>query len=157
MVVHSAFLAAAIGLLVVTMMDPSRVMLCSSFSPMPLPQTISITTKTLTSTALSMGKGLNKFKNKQADLKRKLELAKQQQKDGSPGMEENAEDETPKAALTAEQIKERNDRKRFEQLLQREGAKSLNAYNSDGYLNRNQEEEEITAARKCYVVVWFGI
>ena len=81
-------------------------------------------------------------------MKRKLELAKQQQKNpeeaGANG--DDDDDETPKA-LTAEQIKERNDRKRFEQLLQREGSKSLNNYNSDGYLSREQEEEEITAAR----------
>ena len=73
-----------------------------------------------------MGKGLNKYKNKQADLKRKLELAKEQNK--------KDEGQEPKK-LTDEEIKEQNDRKRFEQLLQREGAKAFNDYDSDGYLN----------------------
>lgn len=148
MMQNTSHVIAALGLLsVVMMVDPSQVMLCSSFTVVPLQQakllTASITsTTTTTTTALSMG-----LKNKQADMKRKLELAKQQMPnpDGSPAMDAKA-DETPKA-VTAEQIKAQNDRKRFEQLLKREGGKSLNAYQSDGYLNKEQEEEEITAAR----------
>ena len=94
-----------------------------------------------------MGKGLNKFKSKQADLKRKMELAKQQK--GDEPQEENKE---PKN-LTDQEIKERNDRKRFEQLLKQEGSKVLNDYTSDSYLNTKQEEEEITAASKLRVVL----
>lgn len=144
--VHQIFLlATAVRLFMV--LDPTTVMVCQSFSPnLPLPQ-LSPPCADPSSTALWMGKGFNKFKNKgQAGLQRKLELAKQQQKNPDEAGDDVADDETPKA-LTAEQIKERNDRKRFEQLLQREGSKSLNNYNSDGYLSRDQEEEEITAAR----------
>ena len=103
----------------------------------------------LTTTELAMGKGLNKFKNKQADLKRKMELAKQQKREASgESVDEVKDDKAAPKTLTDEQIKERNDRKRFEELLQREGAKVLNDYTSDDYLNSKQEEEEITAARK---------
>ena len=98
-------------------------------------------------TKLHMGKGLNKFKSKQADLKRKMELAKQQKGDEPP-------EEEPKK-LTDQEIKERNDRKRFEQLLKQEGSKVLNDYTSDSYLNTKQEEEEITAASKLRVVLFF--
>ncbi|CAB9524003.1 expressed unknown protein [Seminavis robusta] len=95
-------------------------------------------------TTLFMGKGLNKFKNKQADLKRKLELAKQQNKKDDI---DDDDDTSQQKHLTDEEIKEQNDRKRFEQLLQREGATMLNNYESEGYLSTQQEEEEITAAR----------
>jgi len=103
-----------------------------------------------------MGKGLSKSKNKQADLKRKLELAKQQNNEGTTttSSTEWTDEQEATTALTAEQIKERNDRKRLEQLLKRDGAKSFANYDTDGYLSRNQEEEEITAARKyCYSYV----
>lgn len=95
-----------------------------------------------------MGKGLNKFKNKQADLKRKMELAKQQKKEAGGAEEDDAEEEgTKPKKLSAKEIKERNDRKRFEDLLKREGSKVLSDYTSNSYLNNKQEEEEITAAR----------
>ena len=95
-----------------------------------------------------MGKGLNKSKNKQADLQRKMELAKQQ-KLKEQGLDEPEAATTNQQQLSPQEIKERNDRKRFEQLLQRENMnKMLNDYTSDGYLNKQQEEEEITAARK---------
>jgi hypothetical protein len=90
--------------------------------------------------------GLNKIKGKQADLKRKLELAKQQNREA---IGDTADDsDAASLALTEEEIKERNDRKRFEQLLEREGSKMLNDYDSDGYLSIKQEEEEMTASRK---------
>jgi hypothetical protein len=91
------------------------------------------------STRLNMG-GLNKIKGKQADLKRKLDLAKQQKREAGGHTGDDSEE-----------IKERNERKRFEQLLEREGSKMLNDYDSDGYLSIKQEEEEISAARK-YII-----
>ena len=106
------------------------------------------------STELSMGKGLNKFKNKQADLKRKLELAKQQKREAAGENADETNDGDPSiTGMSDQEIKEMNDRKRFEQLLKQEGAKVLNDYTSDSYLNNEQEEEEITAARKCLVLL----
>lgn len=46
--------------------------------------------------------------------------------------------------LTDQQIKERNDRLRFEELLQRSGT-VLNEYSADGYMSKKQEEEESDA------------
>ena len=83
---------------------------------------------------LEMAKSINK----QAELRRKMEQAKRQ-KLASPADE--------KAHLTDKEIKERNDRLRFEELLKKESATILNDYSSDGYLNMQQEEEEITATR----------
>ena len=51
--------------------------------------------------------------------------------------------------LTEREIRERNDRLRFEELLRKGSASVLNDYSSDGYLNKQQEEEEIDAFRKC--------
>lgn len=82
-----------------------------------------------------------KSNNKQADLRRKLELAKRQNE------EMTAPDKGSK--LSDVEVRERNDRLRFEALLKREGSKVLNDYSSDGYLNKKQEEEEILAASKC--------
>lgn len=96
--------------------------------------------------ALFLGKGLNKAKNKQALLKQKLEEAKRQkiQGDNDDAVGEKAKQHP----LTDEEIKERNDRKRFEELLKKGAANVLNDYSSDGYLNKQQEEEEIDAFRK---------
>uniref|UniRef100_A0A7R9ZL38 DUF4174 domain-containing protein n=1 Tax=Craspedostauros australis TaxID=1486917 RepID=A0A7R9ZL38_9STRA len=87
------------------------------------------------STQLHMAK---KLKNKQFELAKKLAEAKKQKA---------ATD--PKAAkLSKQEIKERNDRLRFEELLETRSGSTLNDYSSDGYLNREQEEEEINAARR---------
>jgi hypothetical protein len=96
--------------------------------------------------ALHMGKGLNSFRNKQAELKRKMEIAKQQKEiDGEevPVID----DVTEKTSLTDIEIKEQNDRLRFQELLKRSASNVLNDYSSDGYLSKDQEEEEIEAAR----------
>lgn len=90
-----------------------------------------------------MGKGLNKAKNKQAALKQKLENAKRQK------LEEAGEEaEEERRRLSDKEIRERNDRLRFEELLQKGSASVLSDYSSDGYLNIQQEEEEIDAFRK---------
>jgi len=95
---------------------------------------------------LFMGKGLNKA-NKQAMLKQKMEAAKRQ-KQGDDDGADVAEDDKDTKQLTAKEIKERNDRQRFEELLRKGGANFLSDYSQDGYLNKQQEEEEIDAFRK---------
>lgn len=96
-------------------------------------------------TALWMGKGLNKSRNKQADLQRKLALAKQQN-----GKTVTPSDDSSK--LTDDVMKEQNDRKRFQELLDRSSSKVLNDFSADGYLNQQQEEKEIDAMRESCVV-----
>jgi len=80
-----------------------------------------------------------------------MELAKLQKQgidtDADTDAAASAENDS-KLGLTQEEIKERNDRRRFEQLLQREGTKMFSDYESDGYLNTKQVEEEISAQRK---------
>lgn len=83
----------------------------------------------------------SKSLSKQADLRRKMELAKQQK-------EQEIVQSGLTLELTAQEIKERNDRLRFQELLKKEAGNVLNDYGSDSYLNKQQEEEEITAARK---------
>jgi len=90
--------------------------------------------------------------NKQAELRRKMELAKKQKSGG----DNNATNESSKegggkshdaAKLSADEIKQRNDRLRFEELLKKSSSTVLNDYSSDGYLNAKQEEAEISAQR----------
>jgi hypothetical protein len=92
--------------------------------------------------------GMAKSINKQADLMKKLQQAKQQAKESSGETDDESASSTENTKLSAKEIKERNDRLRFKQLLETGGSSVLNDYSSDGYLNRQQEEEEISAARK---------
>jgi len=103
-------------------------------------------------TLVAVGLAGSKSRNKQAELRRKLELAKRRQEPGGGG----GGDEAAAAAAgtgeakrvpSDEEIRERNDRLRFEELLKRGSSQALNDYSSDGYLNKQQEEEEIMAAR----------
>jgi len=98
-------------------------------------------------TVLEMGKGLNKAKNKQAALAKKLELARQQ-KEGTDAPLKEEESKTSISSLSDAEIKKKNDQLRFEQLLKQESASVLNNYSTDGYLSKEQEEEEISAARR---------
>ena len=84
-----------------------------------------------------------KMRNKQAELAKKMALAKKQ-KDGVPG---EAKGVTKGEKLSAKEMKEKNDRLRFEELLQKQTT-SLNSVSSDGYLNKQQEDEEIRAYSK---------
>jgi len=77
-------------------------------------------------------------KLKQTDLKRLYEEA--QQRNGT---------QRPEKEQTAEEIKERNDRLRFEELL-KNAPVSMSDAPSDGYLTKEQEDEEISAARRYY-------
>ena len=85
-----------------------------------------------------------KIRNKQAEMLRKLKQARDQNKDDSA--ESTEASSSTKKRISDEEMKERNDRKRFEELLNSQT--SSMDYNSDGYLNKEQEMEEIDAARK---------
>jgi len=76
-------------------------------------------------------------RNKQADLLRKLELAKKQN-----------EKQDDAKTQSAEEIQKENDRKRFEYLLNSESAtvSHMNEYEGSSYLTKEQEEEEAEAA-----------
>jgi hypothetical protein len=94
------------------------------------------------STAVGMAK---KMRNKQAELANKMALAREQK-----AQEEGADlQQGPEAEerLSSKEIKERNDKLRFEELLKKQST-SLNDVSSDGYLNSQQEEAEIDAYRK---------
>jgi len=115
---------------------------------LPAGQTILSTRRTNSGSLLvvSMGKGLNRARDKQAALRQKMEEAKRQ-KQKTEGKEKPGEQEG-KGQVSDEEIRERNDRLRFEELLKKGSAAVLNDYSSDGYLNKQQEEEEIDATSK---------
>jgi hypothetical protein len=91
-----------------------------------------------TTTSLQMAK---KMKNKQAEMLKKLADAKKQTSGG-----ETPADTSGKAILSANEVKEQNDRLRFEELLKTQSSSVFNDFSSEGYLNRKQEEEEIMAS-----------
>jgi hypothetical protein len=82
-----------------------------------------------------------KMKNKQAEMLKKLADAKKQTSGG-----ETPADTSGKAILSANEVKEQNDRLRFEELLKTQSSSVFNDFASEGYLNRKQEEEEIMAS-----------
>ena len=96
----------------------------------------------LGSTSLCMGK----LRNKQAELQRKMMLAKQQ---NAQKAKENGDDS--KVRMTDEELKEANDRKRFDELLNSSSA-MIGEKSSDSYLTQEQEEENIDAYRKFFSV-----
>lgn len=86
-----------------------------------------------------MGK---KLRSNQAELRRKMQIAKEQKrKMGGDGGESSNGNEV---RLSATEIKERNDRKRFEQLL-KSTIVSIDESDDLTYLTDQQEEEEINA------------
>ena len=96
------------------------------------------------STSLFMGK----FRNKQAELQRKMALAKQQAaQKASENDDDGSSSKGAKARMSDEELKEANDRKRFDELLNSQSA-SIGAKSSDSYLTQEQEEENIEASRK---------
>lgn len=109
-----------------------------------------------TNTSLFMGK---KLQNRQAELQKKMMLAKQQKEQQKNNSANNDNDDEVDSAstkvdsrLTDEEIKEQNDRKRFEALLNSSSASmSVDADGnsvSDNYLTIEQEDETIDAYRK---------
>jgi hypothetical protein len=89
--------------------------------------------------------------NKQAALRHKLEQAKQQ------NFEQQKQNTTTSLSvssgypLSEKEIRERNDRLRFEELLQKKGGAFIDSENDKEYKSRQQEDDEIDAARK-YIV-----
>ena len=112
--------------------------LCSvvacAFVPVTRPIMCQVST---TTTSLQMAK---KMKNKQAEMAKKMADAKKQTTGG-----ETPVDASGTAILSAQEMKEQNDRLRFKDLLETQGSSVFSDYSSDGYLNRKQEEEEIMA------------
>jgi len=107
----------------------------------------SASTRQTSGTALDMAKSINK----QAELMKKMKQAKEQAARESAGIVDGGVDggeESLSNTLSDEQVKERNDRLRFQELLDKGASMVLNDYSSDGYLNKQQEEEEINAACK---------
>mmetsp|Transcript_55474 Transcript_55474/g.64865 ORF Transcript_55474/g.64865 Transcript_55474/m.64865 type:complete len:315 (+) Transcript_55474:60-1004(+) len=82
-------------------------------------------------TTLSMGKGFNRMK-KQSDIKK---------------ANNNKDSSQPKSGdqKSQESIRETNDLKRFEYLLDSD-TRSIDAYDDDNYLTPEQEEKEMTAS-----------
>lgn len=97
-------------------------------------------------TTLGMAK---KMRNKQLELVKKMAMAKEQnlKQDGT------MDDSKAVDRLSDRELKEQNDRRRFEEMLQKQTA-SLNFVSSDGYLSREQEEAEIDAYRKSDLCGW---
>eukprot|EP00978_Attheya_sp_CCMP212_P000563 scaffold1101_cov52-Attheya_sp.AAC.4 len=106
----------------------------------------------LSKTQLCMGQ-MNK-RNKQADLMKKMQLAKQQAQTDDPSTASSAATANDNnkgltgtsAALTEEEIKKSNDMKRFEDLLNREGATTR--MSDDSYRTEEEELNEATASWK---------
>lgn len=86
-------------------------------------------------------------KNKQADLLKKLNDAKEKRENNDDVKESEKLSSTSKSRLTDEEMKKSNDLKRFEQLLSSDSA-TIN-YELDGtgtnYLTKKQEEDDIDA------------
>lgn len=83
-----------------------------------------------------------------------MELAKQQAAERE-GQDDTASDETKKAKLSDKEIKEQNDRRRFDELL-KSSSVSVSGISSDGYLSKQQEDLEIDALRKGIDLLFEG-
>jgi len=98
------------------------------------------------STEIGMAK---KIRNKQAELAKKMEIAKQQ------AAQEALEESGTEVKLSDEEIKKQNDRKRFEELLSRQpvGLSDLSAGN---YLTKEQEEQDMNLRRSGQDLLFEG-
>ena len=87
--------------------------------------------------------------NKQAALRQKLEQAKQQ---NFEQQQQNSTTTTSSSSsgypFSEQEIRERNDRLRFEELLQKKGGAFIDSENDKEYKTRQQEDDEIDAIRK---------
>jgi hypothetical protein len=119
---------------------------------------------TITNTSLFMGK---KLQNRQAELQKKMMLAKQQKEQHQSNSADNDNDDEEvdssskvDSRLTDEEIKEQNDRKRFEALLNSSSASIRMSVDADGnsvsdnYLTIEQEDETIDAYRKFSIQIF---
>ena len=124
----------------------------TAFSPSSLQHATVIRSLTstcgTTTTSLQMGK---KIRNKQAELAQKMKLAKKQaaEKQGLDINDDDDESNANKGKLSDEEMKEMNDRRRFDDLLKQQ-AVTMNDISSDGYLSKQQEEAEMDAVRKFF-------
>ena len=87
----------------------------------------------------------SKSLNKQAALRQKLEQAKLQ---NFEQQQQNATALSSSYPLSDKEIRERNDRLRFEELLQKKGGAFIDSENDKEYKSRQQEDDEIDAVRK---------
>ncbi|KAG7342235.1 hypothetical protein IV203_007327 [Nitzschia inconspicua] len=97
----------------------------------------------LSSTTLFMGK----LRSRQAELQKKMALAKKQNANKDPQQDpqqSSLSDSHANSRLSDEEMKKENDRKRFEELLR--GSQVFSG--DDDYLNEQQEEETIDAYRR---------
>jgi len=99
------------------------------------------------STALSMG-GMNR-RNKQADLARKMALAKKQRLNPDATLDDMDDDKNKenRGGLSDEEVKKQNDLKRFEDMLNSDAStvRTMDEFGGDSYLTKTQEEEEANA------------
>ena len=104
-------------------------------------------------TCLYMAAGSRSL-NKQAALRQKLEQAKQQKFE----QQQNTTTTSSSSSgypLSEKEIRERNDRLRFEELLQKKGGAFIDSENDMEYKSRQQVDDEIDAVRKCILFCVF--
>uniref|UniRef100_A0A7S1YVU1 Thioredoxin-like fold domain-containing protein n=1 Tax=Ditylum brightwellii TaxID=49249 RepID=A0A7S1YVU1_9STRA len=94
------------------------------------------------SSALHMG-AFNR-KNKQLELQKKMAQAKKLRQ-GDPSPTESEKEKEKKKRLSDEKMKVKNDRQRFEELLEKETASFMGDYDETGYKSLSQLEEETDA------------
>uniref|UniRef100_A0A6U6HF22 Uncharacterized protein n=1 Tax=Odontella aurita TaxID=265563 RepID=A0A6U6HF22_9STRA len=84
---------------------------------------------------------------RQMELAKKMAMAKEQtrKKEGGNDVTEPAEGDKKKTKLSDEDIKRRNDMKRFDDLLNSESAILSEFNGASGYLTKTQQEEAATA------------
>jgi hypothetical protein len=85
--------------------------------------------------------------NKQAALRQKLEQAKLQNFEQQQQQNTTASTSSSVYPLSEKEIRERNDRLRFEELLQKKGGAFIDSENDKEYKSRQQEDDEIDAVR----------
>lgn len=95
---------------------------------------------------------MGKMRNKQAELQKKMMMAKQQaaQKANEGDVWSSSKAGEEKMRMTDQELKEKNDRKRFDELLNSQSAPigAAAGKESENYLSQEQEEENIDAYRK---------
>jgi len=90
-----------------------------------------------------------KMKNKQAELLKKMELAKQQ------AAQETSAEVGSEAKLSDAEIKKQNDRKRFEELLSTQPV-GMSDLSADNYLTQEQEEQDFDLRRSGQALLFEG-
>uniref|UniRef100_A0A7S4JJH5 Uncharacterized protein n=1 Tax=Odontella aurita TaxID=265563 RepID=A0A7S4JJH5_9STRA len=95
---------------------------------------------------------------RQMELAKKMAMAKEQtrKKEGGNDVTEPAEGDKKKTKLSDEDIKRRNDMKRFDDLLNSESAILSEFNGASGYLTKTQQEEAATAGFKGIDRVYEG-